>query len=304
MKIKMIMGIFILTLSLNACASAPTANLSVQVVDEAQKPMEGVSVKGGFTTLMLDYVPGPDTQGITDSEGRVELSGPGYFNVRVVANKQGYYQSEKKVPVNHKKDQDVSILLRSKRNPISMYAKKALISARETRKNGTQFGYDLLVGDFVYPHGKGKINDLLITHSYQKKDTWNYSLEITISFSNPLDGVIPFYIDKKLKESVFTSNHIAPVDGYKNEWVITASRNGKGSETKGNRDNNRNYYFRVRTKADKKGNIETASYGKIYGEFPFISYYYNPTPNDRNIEFNIRKNLFKSLKYDEEVSAP
>jgi len=86
-----------------------------------------------------------------------------------------------------------------------MYVKKSILSVAGSRKNGEQFGYDLMVGDFVSPHGKGKINDLLITHEGSRKDIWNYTHKIIIQFSNPDDGLIPFFIDKKFKESDFKS---------------------------------------------------------------------------------------------------
>jgi len=59
--------------------------------------------------------------------------------------------------------------------------------------------------------------------------------------------------------------------------------------------------FRVRSKTDAKGNVVEANYGKIYGKFDFahgpkkfviFSYTFNPTPNDRNLEFDGKTNLF------------
>lgn len=72
-----------------------------------------------------------------------------------------------------------------------------------------------------------------------------------------------------------------------------------------------NYFFRVRTMKDDKGNIVSALYGKIYGDFQFdergrvtFTYYLNPTPNDRNVEFNPKKNLFTDLSAREQVHEP
>jgi hypothetical protein len=72
--------------------------------------------------------------------------------------------------------------------------------------------------------------------------------------------------------------------------------------------------FRVRTKKDASGNITNALYGKIYGEFGGyvdmrktmfrfnFTYYLNPEPNSRNMEFG--ENLFKNLSPLEQVTAP
>ncbi|MDX2507830.1 MAG: hypothetical protein QNL62_25595 [Gammaproteobacteria bacterium] len=304
MNAKLILGVIAMLLSLNACAAAPTSHFSVQVHEENGGPIEGVMVQGGFSTLMRDYVPGPNVKAITDKDGKAEISGPAYFSVYVDAIKEGYYKSGRKIPVNQEKDQSISILLRSKKNPIAMYAKKELVNASDTRKSGEQFGYDFMAGDFVSPHGNGKVSDLLITHTYNKKDTWNYSYKTSIDFSNPDDGLIPFFIDKKFKDSDFKSNYNAPEKGYLNNWIVQGSREGKGKSVQGNKDKSRNYFFRVRTKTDKEGNVESAYYGKIYGEFLSITYYLNPAINDRNVEFDSRQNLLKNLKHLEEVGAP
>ena len=71
-----------------------------------------------------------------------------------------------------------------------------------------------------------------------------------------------------------------------------------------NWDEYRNYYFRVRTKLDENGNVVSARYGKIYGDFMQFSYYFNPTPNDRNVEFDPKQNLMTNLKPDEGVNEP
>jgi len=304
MKAKYLFGLVMLLLSLNACAGAPTSHFSVLVHEENGTPIEGANVAGGFSNLMRDYVPGSGAQATTNAEGKAEISGPAYISVYVDAQKEGYYKSGKKIVVTQKQDQAVSILLRPKRNPVAMYAKKEILGVTDTRKIGKQFGYDFMVGDFVSPHGKGKVNDLLITHTGQRKDMWNYTHEMTMQFSNPDDGLMPFFIDKKLKESDFKSTYTAPNNGYQNEWVISDSRGGVGKSIKGNRDTNRNYFFRVRAKADKDGNVEAAYYGKIYGEFPSITYYLNPTLNDRNVEFNPSQNLLKNLKPLEKVGTP
>jgi hypothetical protein len=304
MMTRRMLSMVALMMSLNACATAPISHFSVNVVDEENMPVEGATVQGYFTNLKRGYVPGPARISTTDVDGKANITGPAYFAVNVKTKKEGYYISEKKIPVNIKQDQNINFLLRSKKNPIAMYAKKVLVSARGTRRIGEQFGYDFMVGDFVLPHGKGKVSDLIITHTYYKKDSWNYSYEIAIKFSNPGDGLVPFFTNKELVESAFKSDYKAPKEGYINEWNLNGKREGADKPVQENLDKNRNYYFRVRTETDKEGNIESAYYGKIYGEFLSITYYLNPTPNDRNVEFDSEKNLFKDIRDDEKVWDP
>jgi hypothetical protein len=105
------------------------------------------------------------------------------------------------------------------------------------------------------------------------------------------------------KGSGLLSSHEAPANGYQSQWVQTDNRK-PNAPIKTNRDPNRNYFFRVRTKLDESGNVVSAHYGKIYGDFMEFSYYLNPTINDRNVEFDPKQNLLKNLKPDEGVSAP
>jgi hypothetical protein len=69
-------------------------------------------------------------------------------------------------------------------------------------------------------------------------------------------------------------------------------------------DPNRNFYFRVRTALDHQGNVVSAQYGKIYGDLAQFRYYLNPTPNDRNIEFDPKQNLVGGLQSFERVTSP
>jgi hypothetical protein len=73
---------------------------------------------------------------------------------------------------------------------------------------------------------------------------------------------------------------------------------------KGSRTVEKEHFFWVRTVKDHEGNIVSAHYGKIYGDFMQFTYYLNPTPNDRNIEFDPKQNLLQGLQSFEQVSAP
>lgn len=91
--------------------------------------------------------------------------------------------------------------------------------------------------------------------------------------------------------SALRSAQEAPAGGYQSEWMLYAPNTGKTtSETR--HDNNRDYYFRVRTVVDETGNVKSALYGKIYEDDAHFSYYLNPTPNSRNVEFDRNHNLF------------
>jgi hypothetical protein len=55
---------------------------------------------------------------------------------------------------------------------------------------------------------------------------------------------------------------------------------------------------------DDKGDIVSANYAKLVGDIDLhavrgvsFTYYFNPTPNDRNLEFNPGRNLFPQQPY-------
>jgi len=286
--------IIIFIFSVSACAGTPV-HVDLTVVDGDGQPVVNAVV--GMDFLLSHGSNG--FEGNTNAEGKVETTNLASFGVGILVQKDGFYPTEYRSGYGHQK---LTLLLREKKNPIAMYAREVLLSAREPRKNGVEFGYDLAVGDFVSPYGKGVISDFLITHKYSRTDFWNYSFEITIKFSNPEDGLIPFHFEQEISE--YKSDYFSPKSGYLDEFVIHGERQGINTSVIGNKDKKRNFYFRVRTAVNDDGEVVSAHYGKTYGGFPGISYFFNPTPNDRNIEFDPTKNIFKNLMPEERVLEP
>ena len=78
-----------------------------------------------------------------------------------------------------------------------------------------------------------------------------------------------------------------------------------------NIDEKLGFFIKTRIKLDEKGNVISAHYAKfiqdvqidIRGRIKFTSYY-NPTPNDTNLEFDLKKNLFKNLPDLEQPYLP
>jgi hypothetical protein len=167
-------------------------------------------------------------------------------------------------------------------------------------------GFDLEAGDWVAPFGTGTRSDMIFTAHFDKQPEGEPDLTLTLSFPNSGDGIEEFRVPETRfpgDGSLLRSSEEAPADGYQPTWIQTDNRKS-GTPTRTNRDMNRNYYFRVRTVLDKQGNVKSALYGKIYGDFMHFTYYLNPTPNDRNMEFDPQQNLLKGLKSFEQVSRP
>jgi hypothetical protein len=222
---------------------------------------------------------------------------PGYYPFSMQYHMGFYYKPDKWNPTQ-------TIVLKRVINPIPMYAKH--IEGGPPVFN-EPVGYDFMVGDWVTPHGKGQTTDIIFTGELNQKAKNDFDYKLTISFPKLGDGIQEFSVPSYYlhsQGSALRSDQKAPADGYQPQVVRTMSRHpGQGTKEDMN-DPNRNYFFRVRTVLDENGNVKSALYGKIYGDFMQFSHYLNPTPNSRNVEFDPKRNLFKKLSDMEGVSQP
>jgi len=200
-------------------------------------------------------------------------------------------------------------------NPIPMYARQ-LCNAwppLTLPEQGKAVGFDLMKSDWVVPYGKGQDTDFLMRmdqklggmqdDGYQIHDT-----VFTLSFPNERDGIQTMYI-KPRQGSCLRLPHMASENGYLSNIVKHSylTKNACVDDWK----EEETYIFRVRTKTNELGKITSALYGKIQspiecgfkGQIKF-TYYLNPTPNDRNLEFDPKRNLLQNLKSTEKVEAP
>ena len=106
-----------------------------------------------------------------------------------------------------------------------------------------------------------------------------------------------------MEGSGLRSPHEALTNGYQSQ-IVRLNVSHPGQKLIFDYDENRIYLFRVRTIIDDRGNILSAQYGKIYGDFMQFSYYLNLTPNDRNVEFDPKQNLLRNLNEFEGVNQP
>jgi hypothetical protein len=250
--------------------------------------------------------------GLTDTNGifiashfgrsvELEIHGEkqGYYSFSLQHQLGYYYKTENWNPT-------ISVLLKRIGNPIPMYAKHAEMKLQQVAK---PMGFDLEAGDWVAPYGKGFHTDLLFNLLHRQIiGRMAYDCYLTVTFPNQGDGlaVAP---SEAVTGSEFKTSRKAAENGYQPELDLHYSNTNSPDSVFG-------YFIRVRTVLNPDGSVNSALYGKIAGNFRFyagtiaptsgmgFTYYLNPTPNDRNVEFNPKKNLVKDLKPDEEVSAP
>jgi hypothetical protein len=255
----------------------------------------------------------------TDQNGYVTFTLPYYFDgvcSGIPYNTPGYYFSNHRFfPTNlvsgkwQPWNPTIEVVVKPIINPIPMYAQEARL---DFPTNTTSAGFDLEAGDWVNPYGKGKTPDFVFTIKEKipfVKASLPYDFYTTISFSNKGDGIQNVLVSPT-NSSVLRMPRYAPDSGYQADLVqhIYYADN-KTSDGEIGKD--QNYFFRVRSILDAQGNVKSALYGKIVGPvecgargYTKFTYYLNPTPNDRNMEFDPKRNLFRNLSPFQSNLAP
>jgi len=330
MKLKLSTAIIVL---FGLGAQAYEGRVTIRAVDENGNPVANAKA----TVQFVLGVPGgglgnekiSNVEGLTDTNGICVLTGNGdEGTVGAAVLKEGYYGSgghgveftnvdlisHRWLPWNP----TITAILQKKGIQVPMYARR--VDEIKIPVKDKPVGFDLEIGDWVAPYGKGETSDFVFEVNVappQWRTNWLgtsrrlYVIrdnKMTLNFSDDGDGIqtvaaMPYGLRLPRR---------APLDGYEPQLTKREYSSNGRTPAHSDYDRNANYFFRVRTKKDAQGNIVSALYGKIYGEFNNVAsgdkisftYYLNPEPNSRNMEFNPKQNLFKNLKPLERVTAP
>jgi hypothetical protein len=301
---KLLLSLLLVTTA--SCQEVRT--VKVTVTEEDGTPIKDATA----TVIFLGY--GNDGKkekaGLTDAKGKFEASGTTSGRMHVRVEKKGYYETNSG-RLSRKEDHDVTYVLRKIKKPIPLYARKVRL---DFPVNKEWLGFDFLIGDWVEPHGKGISKDALFRCDTIKTGERDASGSVEIKFGKE-EGLF-IVKDDFSSESELKLPHIAPENGYKSIF----KRTEKSYHNK-NFQNDLGYFFRVKTKETSDKQV-TMNYGKILNDIRFsprhytyqnkpdkfatvsFTYYFNPTPNDRNLEFDPKQNLFKDLDSTERVHEP
>ena len=310
---------------------ADVAKVGVLVVDDRTgEPMKDVSVTGsfrmdnGWLAFKGGEPPNRDSA-VTDVNGRCRLRGRtncGRMGVWARNPPSGYYAprrgwgrrfSEKNLLGIWQPDNLVAtIRLQRVEHPIPLFVKACKLDVKReiADVNGGRFALDLMAGDWLPPFGKGKVADIEFARlpheelgeGVNDSDVRGTSFRdsMAVRFPGEGNGLVESNPPPNLRLRIRT----APEDGYRPDYLCWTGRNRK-LEYVGSYDENRCFCFRIRTRRDDRGRIVGAYYGKIYGDITFayqfrpefvpasvcMSYYLNPTPLDRNLEWDRKTNL-------------
>jgi len=284
------------------------AKLSFGVLDDKGLPVANAQVRGYFWSPYTHNAVGDQFNLTTDTNGLCVVSGEGYTDIHGVVKADGHYRTEFSISLGDKNEvekqgvwplENLTVTLKAIRNPISMYAKRV---AMEVPEQGRSIGFDLEKGDWVVPHGSGIRADFIFEVSGVYKELLDRDSKMVLAFENALDGLQGIAVPND--GSKFQSLYETPSTGYQPNYVYEKKISRIGSERINPKPRTDKYYlFRVRSEVDDHGKLVSANYGKIYGDIHcdfkdektisvYFTYYFNPTPNDRNIEFDPEKNLF------------
>lgn len=240
----------------------------------------------------------------------------------IVVSKNNYYDVTERVVwskglASGKADfvSESSVVLKPVRKPIPMHANSMMgegqryVRIPELNK---EYAYDLMLCEPLPPLGQGKTADFHFRLEGSFDSTESNNLVLKIRFPNSGEGLVEFLTpnrsgmhDPSIMGSQLQSGYEAPQDGYGGTLERTFSIS-PGSGVMTNAKPVRNHYFRCRTRFADDGSVISAHYGKIYGDFDLRSgnkekgflgafgwscSYFNPNENDRNVEFDVGRNL-------------
>ena len=301
-KVGMALMFFIVAHSLLAEQVA----LNFKVLDEKGLPIEGARVVTVVETEESRsrwhgspkhdrYVAITDSSGEAvsrvkshDGDFRVYLTAEGYYEESDTTNRfAASYDMMQKHYVFSEKEKSLMYVLRKVKNPIKMKTSHSL-KWRIPLKQGV-YPFDLEIGDWVAPRGKGRTTDLEIVYNQAEVTETNKICSGLLRF--PCGGA---YVRAKHNSRSFPSDYEAKtnevyVAEFPFEYYFDKTGNSKHVGKNILKDS-QYFVFRVREKRDNEGNVVSANYGKIYGQLKtfgclfFEKGFFNPTPNDTNIE--------------------
>jgi len=296
---KHILSLFLLIplLTNAACSTPPTAAMTLKIVDSTtQKPILNAVVGARFR---YDYNDAPTKEVFySNTNGICLVKGPiRNYDLASDIVKKGYYKGWAQLDFKGRNqilnrwkpwNPTIEVKLRPIKKPVPMVHKK--IFRLPPPKTNSSVGFDLMVGDWVAPCGKGKVSDFVFTVTLVL--TPKKGAQYKLTFANPNDGIQEYESSKEI-HSYFKWPYLAPLSKYKTSlerFAYYMFPNPRIPST--NLKKNVNYIFRVRSKVDKKGNLISAYYGYIKGEIQiekenafYFEYWLNTNSTSRSLEW-------------------
>lgn len=291
---------------INAIQRGAKAELTVRVVDDAKQPVGDAKVRVRFDSALK--ASGEVKSLVTDTNGLALVIGRTGKSVMLHVTKNGYYASHDEinyVAMGHgasggywlPRNLEKTIVLRPVKDPKAAGPK--IGGFRTSKKIGEWLKYDLETGDFVSPEGKGTIGDFEVLFNWDGKLGNEYTgMSVKIRFPDEYSGGC--YVDKVMC-SDFKGAYAFPLtrDLLKEFFYFAhEERNQKTGEFIKREekmfDGAKSLLVRSRCEVDpltKKivkchySQISDLQFGCGYDGIVFlVESFFNPTPNDTNLE--------------------
>ena len=284
---------------LDAIRDGAVGKYVYRVVDDEGTPVSNATAHVWFSSYgrpqdKADWVLNTDPNGVFVAEHR--------FNERfcVGIDKEGYYHSHdelnylamSELPVKDGKWQPFGatrqVVLKRIKKPIKLSASDGL-KYYKYPPQGKWAGFDLCKRDWVYPDGSGEFSDVAIRID-REATSKGYVKTMEVAFTNnPFAGAYEMATDaySDLKSSYEANTNAS----YSGVYKYVFKRGEKGNE-RSELAEDRYLVFRTRTKVDAQGNLKSAHYGMIFGNWRFCEkggmaiekIVFNLAPNDPNLE--------------------
>ena len=204
----------------NSCVpGGPKLQVTVHVIDDAGNPVEGALV------AVLGIV--REREGKTDRQGRFTATiRNASSQIEIVIRKKGYYAISRHIYELGGGDVDdrwqpwnpeLNFLLAKKRNPVVLQERE--VRGLKIPDRDKPVGFDLVVGDWVAPAGKGSVSDFILLAHTAITNGNTTSNRLTLTFANVSDGLIRTNIHWR-NDYTLRLPPIAPETGYSNSWEL------------------------------------------------------------------------------------
>lgn len=281
-----------------------TAQVSVRIVDDSQKPVSGVTVESRFDAALRSR--GCVVTVTTDTNGMAIVTGKTGKSVTIRATKPGYYGASDKIcyvslgqgvedgkwkPWNVMR----TLILRPVKNPVAQ--KMPIDDWRIAKTPSAWIGFDIEKYDFVKPHGQGEVADMEIKYEFDGHDLNNIDgMDVYMRF--PWDYAGAYYHSRSMtsdfKDAYFAVTNAVYLKDF--HFFDHTVRDGHGHVVRHDKqifDNSKAMIIRSRCVVDEEGRLKEARYSEIT-HFRFgcdengcclmFQPIFNPTPNDTNLE--------------------
>ena len=303
-----------------------TVKFRVLVLDsQTDLPVPGAVINAGFEedrgVWARDRYKCTFKQYVSDNNGCAQVQGSsnnGEAGATIVSAEGYYTPAHSDVPRFHKKnffgvwqpdDIVVTVKLQRVERPIPLWVKRSVLDVDKdiSNVNKGKFAYDLMMGEWLPPFGKGRVADIEFARLPHEdlgevdndgiKGT-SFKDSMSVTFPGTGNGLLEMRHNPMQVLRIRT----APESGYRPNYLRWEGRNEK-LQWDSNYKRDKSFCFRIRTRRDEKGNIIEAYYGKVYGDFEMFKgynyivcgarfhYYLNPISLDRNLEWDMKNNL-------------